>query len=71
MFSDRVLTVATLLKLYQDSMYIVVGSIVEICKELCSLLGNEDNSEGFRWNNSDILNHLVKYNYNTTMLFWA
>ena len=48
MFSDRVLTVYTLLKLFQDSMYIVVGSIVEICKELCSLLGDEDNSAGFR-----------------------
>ena len=52
-------------------MYIVVRNIVEICMELCSLLGNEDNSAGFRWNNSDIINHLVKYNYNTTMLFCA
>ena len=59
MFSDQVLTVATLLKLYQGSMYIVVWDIVEICKELCSLLGNEDNSAGFRWNNSDILIHLI------------
>ena len=55
----------------QDSMYIVVRNIVEICKELCSLLGNEDNSAGFRWNNSDILNHLVICNNNTTLLFCA